>query len=263
MEKFNLCYHVIDRCNKNCTACGHYAPLASRKDKGVGVEDFRRDLGIAGFLRPCIDRFYITGGEPTLHGHLQDLLAEAAGWFGNVWLMTNGLDMDFLTENAGLLEELGVRVIMTNYDMERCDKAAGILGRVEWYSIPSLDNAGGVRERFNSGHLSRKAVNASGARCMRGECVHLKYGKLYLCQIAANLHLLKNRFGRHVSEFTEDGAWIDLEKTRDAREVADFVFNAFPELCRHCNEPFFLDGSKDNSVPLGNSRLEISEWIED
>lgn len=263
MDKFNLNYHVIDRCNRNCVACGHYAPLASPADKGVSVEDFRRDLDLCGFLRPHVNRFYITGGEPTLHGNLTDLLREAAGRFDDVWMMTNGMDMDFLRENASVLNELGVHVIMTNYDMEKCNEATRILGYAEWYRIPSLDGEDGSRKRFNARHLSRHAVNSSGTYCRRGECVHVKYGKLYICQVAANLHLLKNRFGWHVSEFSEEGTWIDLNKVRDAGEVEEFVFRSFPDLCRHCNEPFFQNGTKDNSVPLRASRRDISEWVED
>ena len=57
MRKFDLNYHIIDRCNKNCIACGHYAPLAPKEDNGVTVEDFRKDLELCGFLRPYIKKF--------------------------------------------------------------------------------------------------------------------------------------------------------------------------------------------------------------
>lgn len=192
MEKININYHIIDRCNKNCIACGHYAPLAPQDDKGVSVEDFRKDLELINFLRPHIDRFYITGGEPTLHENLKELIEVAANWFDNVWVVTNGINLDFIKENSDFINKSGVHFIMTNYNMNRVKEAANILGYIERFYIKSLDDERGNRVKFNSKHLSKQVVNPDNLQCNRGKCVQYRYGKLYMCQLSANLHLLKN-----------------------------------------------------------------------
>lgn len=263
MENFNLSYHVIDRCNKNCVACGHYAPLASPNDKGVGVEQFRKDMELCKFLKPYVDKFYLTGGEPTLHENLDELMKISVEYFDNVWLMSNTLDMEFFKKNAELINNLGIHVILTNYNKQRCLEISDILGYVEWFYIPRLDDEEGNREKFNSKHIARNEVNAELLMCERGNCVQLREGKLYMCQVAANLHLLKSYFGEKVSEFSEEGTYVDLEKYQDIDYVEYTLFRKCPDLCKHCNEPFFIKDIKDNSIPLRASKRELSEWIEE
>lgn len=263
MRKFDLNYHIIDRCNKNCIACGHYAPLAPKEDNGVTVEDFRKDLELCGFLRPYIKKFYITGGEPTLHENLKEIIEVATDWFDNVWVTTNGISLDFIRNNVDFINKTGVHFILTNYSFARVQEAANILGYVENFCIPRLDDGNGNRIKFNTQQISRKIVNPTLRQCNRGECVHYRYGKLYMCQIAANLHILKNYFKDEVSEFTTDGTFIDLNETQDLETIEKLLFLDSPKLCEHCNEPFYQKGLKDNTKTLCASKKLLSEWIED
>ncbi len=262
MEQFNLNYHVIDRCNKNCIACGHYAPLAKPTDEGVSVEDFRKDLELCSFLKPYIKTFYLTGGEPTLHKNLKEIIEIAAQWHDNVVLITNGINIDLLRENAEFIKKNNILLSVTNYSQNRVQEIANIFGYIESMHIPNLDKDGN-RVKFNTKQLSIKEVNPQVEYCDRGLCVQYRYGKLYMCQVAANLHLFKAHFGDAVSMFTDEGTYVDLNETQDLNVIENLLFKKFPKLCRHCNEAFYQHDLKDNSQPICASRQSLSEWVED
>lgn len=263
MIKFNLNYHVIDRCNKNCIACGHYAPLADPRDTGVSVEQFKKDLDTCEFLKPHVREFCITGGEPTLHKDLKELIRLATERYDRVNMITNGIDLSFIRDNADFIRECGVNITLTNYSQKRIQEAADILGYVEGNYIPRLDNGEGERVLFNTKHLAYAEVNPELRMCDRGLCVQYRDGKLYMCQVAANLHLLKDRFGDRASTFTEDGTFVDLSQTQDIDVIENLLYRATPELCRHCNEPFYQNDEKSNSRPLRTSSRQLSEWVEE
>lgn len=262
MEKFNLNYHVIDRCNKNCVACGHYAPLADPNEEGVTVEQFRKDLELCSFLRPHINELCLTGGEPTLHKHIKELIEIAVGWFDYVVMITNGINIDFIRENADFIKSSGLYIRVTNYSQKRVQEIANIVGYVENPTIPNLEDCDGNRIKFNTKQIAIDEVNADLNNCHRGECVQYRYGKLHMCQVAANLHLLKSYFGERVSMFSDEGTYIDLNETQDLAEIENLIYRKFPELCKHCNEPLYQFDKKENSIPLCASKKDLSEWVE-
>lgn len=263
-KKFNVSYHVMDKCNKNCIACGHFSPLVSDTDTGVDLFTFEEDIKSILFLKQHIERFIITGGEPTLHNNLLDLLKIAKKYFGNVRLCSNGLNSNFFEQNKEFLNENNIETFVTVYNEESYNKIKDVLQHCGSYHISRLENGNGKRLFFNSKMLSMHKVNIDRKyNCYRGECVQLKHKKLYLCQYSANLEFLLNYYKNINFPFDENGTYIDLEKENDVERVLDFLYNAWPVLCEHCNEPYIYNGLSTNVVELTASKKELSEFCEE
>ena len=171
----------MDKCNKNCIACGHFSPLVSDNDEGVDTITFEEDLKSILYLKQYINEFILTGGEPTLHKNLVELITIAKKYFDNIRLCSNGLNIDFFKNNKDFLIENDVDIFITNYNINLYNKIHDMLGdKCRRYYILNNENNLGERIYFNSKVLSSKKVNTNKEyNCDRGECVQLKNKKLY------------------------------------------------------------------------------------
>jgi len=103
---------ITNACNLNCPICFTY----NRKDRlyHMPVEEMQRTVDWIIESSGCVDLINITGGEPTLHPQLLDLLACCRRpEIGRVTVNSNGLR---LAEDTGLCEklaDLGVYVILS------------------------------------------------------------------------------------------------------------------------------------------------------
>lgn len=263
--KIDINYHVIDRCNKNCIACGHFAPLADPSDEGVSIEQFTNDMKSLYNIRECIHKIIITGGEPTLHKNIIDLLKIAKQYFDNVQFCSNGLDINFFSKNSNFFIENNIEIFVTRYG----DAIEQIIGffppsfTVYSYDIPSLENDEGKREKFYSQILTSKNINLKKSLKCNKNCLQFYNNKLYLCQYTANLHLLKKYFNNIKFPFDENNTFIDI-KEKTAAEVVNFINNSWPEICYHCKQPY-LDKNIDlvKTVNLTLSKKELSEFYEE
>lgn len=262
-RKFDLSYHVIDKCNKNCIACGHFSPLADENDEGVTPEQFKKDMEAAKFLLPNVKTFILTGGEPTLNKNLVEIIKIATTYFGNIRLCSNGLNKDFFINNAEFLNKNNITVFITKYSLENYNKIKELLNNVYFYTIPSLEDETGKRVEFNYKHLSKNRVNTDRKYyCDRGACTQLRDEKLYLCQYSANFHVFKKYFNNVKFEFDDKNTYLDLTEVNDIDKVLDFIFYQYSDMCEHCRQPLYDHDVEKNTVPLVKSNYNLTEWYE-
>ena len=262
-KKFDLSYHVIDRCNKNCIACGHFSPLADKNDNGVTVEQFTKDVESAAFLSPNVRHFILTGGEPTLNKNLIEIIKISKKYFKNVHLCSNGLNRQFFIDNAKFLNDNNISVFITKYNLDNFDDIKNVLNYVYFYSIPYLEDENGKRVMFNYKHLSSEKVNIDRKYyCERGNCTQLKNKKLYLCQYTANFEVFKKYFKDIEFPFGDDDTYIDLSLNKNINDVLDFVFYHYPKICEHCRQPLYDKNIDLITIELKQSKNELTEWYQ-
>ncbi len=118
---------VTNLCNLDCPICFTYnrPDLAYRKS----VDEMRTILGHLAGAVGAPELINITGGEPTLHPGILDILALcAAGGIGRVTMNSNGLRIAADPEFARKLKESGVQVVLS-LDTLDPEKSAVIHGR--------------------------------------------------------------------------------------------------------------------------------------
>jgi organic radical activating enzyme len=112
---------VTDKCNLKCKYCFHPKDRGSRSLEGI-VNEAREGINFVPFL--------LTGGEPTLHEGLVDVVKQLSK-LGETWVLSNGIklcDEEYLDSlcSAGLLVDGILRVGLSNHS-EANDKVVEFL----------------------------------------------------------------------------------------------------------------------------------------
>ena len=91
LEPVAITYYVTTRCNLNCIYCEDFgARRNTQQPPFLSLDD---TLQILRVIRSGVDSVILTGGEPLLHPHIDDLIAHAKTElnFRQITLLTNGL----------------------------------------------------------------------------------------------------------------------------------------------------------------------------
>lgn len=118
---------ITNACELRCPICFTY----NRKDRifHMSVAEFERHLDFVVESTGGVDLINITGGEPTLHPELLQLLAKARRpGIGRVTMNTNGLRLAHDPDLAKRLAELGVYVVLS-LDTLESQRSIAIHGR--------------------------------------------------------------------------------------------------------------------------------------
>ena len=104
----NVMLEITDACNVSCAFC--YKKLHGRMRS---LEDIRQDLDAATKLRP-LHTVTLTGGEPTMHPQLAEIISMIKARDLHVFLLTNGMTFDQST--AKTLRQAGLDSILFHVD---------------------------------------------------------------------------------------------------------------------------------------------------
>lgn len=117
---------ITNRCNLNCPVC--FSDARQEADD-VGLADIIRRLDRLLELAGPIP-LQISGGEPTLHPHLPEVIEEArARGFKNLELVTNGLVIGSRPEYLESLKQRGLTAVYLQFDGLRTQTYEVIRGR--------------------------------------------------------------------------------------------------------------------------------------
>lgn len=117
---------ITNRCNMNCPLCftdaRHHGP-------DVGLDEIQKRLDdlleVAGPIP-----LQISGGEPTLHPQLGEIVAQARRrGFGNIELVTNGVVISANPDYLGTLVDHGLTAVYLQFDGVRKETYEAIRGR--------------------------------------------------------------------------------------------------------------------------------------
>jgi cyclic pyranopterin phosphate synthase len=139
---------VTDRCNLRCTYCmpkaafAHHAFLAP--ENLLSFDEIERVARI--FIQRGVRKIRLTGGEPLLRPHLEDLVARLARLPGltELALSTNGL---LLAEKAVALRDAGLQRI--NLSLDAIDD--GVFGQMNGLGRPARDVLAGLDAALQAG----------------------------------------------------------------------------------------------------------------
>ena len=85
-------------------------------------------------------------------------------------------------------------------------------------------------------------------------CTTLRNGKIYLCPIVANIHIINKHFNTKFNVSEKD--YIDIYKVKNIKEILKFLHKKIP-FCRYC------DFSKPSIAIWTISKKELSEWVKE
>jgi cyclic pyranopterin phosphate synthase len=139
---------VTDRCNLRCTYCMPKAAFANHAflapDNLLSFDEIEKLALI--FMNRGVRKIRLTGGEPLLRPHLEDLVARLAKLPGlaELALSTNGL---LLAEKASALREAGLQRI--NLSLDAIDD--GLFGKINGMGRPATQVLAGLDAALNAG----------------------------------------------------------------------------------------------------------------
>lgn len=266
---FDISIHIADRCNKNCTACGHFAPLVPQSSHDVTFDEFKESISYLEIAKGHINNLILTGGEPTLNKDFPEIIKYAIdhiddGIYSGIVIASNGLNKKFFIEHADLVNSCDrLQVFITMYDKNVFDEIKKHIYNIGYYFIPFLENDG-TRERFYTRILTQHKVDKSIiGHCGRGSCVQLVGSRLYGCQYTANFRFFDKYFeGKH--GLPDGDEYLDLKDVKSLDEIVSFLYDKNYRLCENCKEPYIknnISGMVD-VTELGVSKKEMGEWVE-
>ncbi len=137
-------FHLTGRCNLNCTYCEDYG--ARRPNNALaelGTLSLAEAAQVLAILRQATPNLILTGGEPLLYPHVDDLARQAkqAHHFHHLTLLTNGL---LLNKHRTLLPYLNRLVIsLDSLDALQWGQTIGLGPQAAQTIIDTIDNLAG------------------------------------------------------------------------------------------------------------------------
>ncbi len=255
-NEYHIEYSIIDICNKKCISCSHLSPIA-KEANCVNIDEFRRIIKIIKRLIPNPDGFWLTGGEPTLHPNLIELLSILREEYdsANIGFFTNGVKLkSYKNDNYfwNFIKEHDVIVLVTNYDIDK-----------EFFTNLFKEKLCENNLSFvQNGNLFFKLVNYSNNQDISKEkyikCgwerskINIRNGKIYNCPSVEFVDLFNSYFLKSIVLSEQDYLVIDEYLTR---EKIDSFRGPVP-FCANCN----INNRYKKIIKNCESSKNIDEW---
>ena len=251
--------HLAESCNLNCFSCSHFSQLAP--NEMPNIQSYENEIKrLSEITNGLVGRFHLMGGEPLLNPNCKDFFAITRKYFPNsaIWLVTNGILLP--KQETSFWESCKnnrIEIHPTKYPI-----------KVDWDLIKAKCESYGIPLKFfNNENVVKTSIKFilepkgnidaynSFINCgMANNCVQLRDGKLYPCNIAANIEFFNQRFNQNLQIVDSD--FIDIYKAKDYTEILQFLAKPIP-FCRYCNV------AKWRSIgEWKTSKKEIGEYLE-
>ncbi len=261
-KKLKFEMHVTEHCNLNCKYCNHFSPLAP--EEYLSLEEYERDLARLAFLFDGeMQQIKLLGGEPLLHPHIKDFLTLTRQYFPNgiIKILTNGtLLLNMKDDFWQTCYKTKTNILYSKYPVYYNDE--GIKKQANKYAVPIEIAEVEEGKEYETKTMVHEPVDIAGKQdikknfysCSRvNYCITLKHGKLYTCNRAAHMHLLKDYFGLDISIDEANG--IDIYKAETAEDILKYLIKPIP-MCAYCDKKHITMGHE-----WGISKKELSEWV--
>ncbi|WP_273212820.1 4Fe-4S cluster-binding domain-containing protein [Helicobacter rodentium] len=251
--------HLAEHCNLNCFSCAHFSQLSPKHFPSL--EQFSKDMQqLNSITKGLIGRFHLMGGEPLLNPNCKDFFAVTRKFFPDsaIWLVTNGILLETQPQEFWeSCKENNIEIHPTKYPI-----------KIDWNLIEAQCKTYGIPLIFfNNAKIEKTSLKfvlepkgncnplESFTKCgMANNCTQLKEGKLYPCNIAANIEIFNSAFNQNLPLNTLDS--IDIYKAKDYSEILQFLAKPIP-FCRFCNLSKW-----QNIGEWKTSKKEITEYLE-
>ena len=258
-EDFQFIVCITEHCNLNCASCDHFSPLS--KPWFMDLEVFKRDLTrVAELFGDKVTLIKIEGGEPLLHNDVTKFIRSARQHFPvtTLQLLTNGLLFSKMSDEFWeTCKECEVIIKVTKYpiDVDYKKMKELVLSKGITFEYANSENEDktmvhqaldmdGKQDKYESFH----------ACCMgNGQCAELREGRLYQCNVVANLHIFNEYFGKNLEVGSRD--YIDIHSDVGAEDILEYLCNPIPA-CRYCKTTEWIAGNEWKV-----SKKQIEEWV--
>lgn len=258
-EDFRFIVCITEHCNLNCASCDHFSPLS--KPWFMDLEVFEKDLTrIAELFGDKVALVDIEGGEPLLHKDVTKFIRSARKHFPTTTLklLTNGLLFSQMSDEFWeACKECNIIIKVTKYpiDVDYKKMKELVLGKgitFEYANSESEDKTmihqsldlEGKQDKYESFHACYMG---------NGQCAELREGRLYQCNVVANLHIFNEYFGKNLEVGSKD--YIDIYSDVSVDEIMEYLCNPIPA-CRYCKTKEWEWGNKWQV-----SKKQIEEWV--
>ena len=155
---------LTDACNFCCPYCRPAEITPQSQHQLLSVDEWMTILGA--FHQLGVKAVRLTGGEPLLYPHIEELLAriKQTGWFEDISMTTNG---SLLAPRAAKLKELGLNRVNISLDSLDSDAFALCVGKAN--QLDSVLN--GIQSAIDAGFTSVK-INTVLSRHWTDDEVH-------------------------------------------------------------------------------------------
>ena len=250
--------HLVDHCNLNCKGCCHFSPIAEKFE--LNITDFEKDIKrLSELIHGKLDRLILLGGEPLLNHNINEIIKIARYYFPNteIQILTNGIlllkeSADFFLTCKTNNIQINITEYPINFDYDKAIKVIDNYG-LDYFIYDSLNQNNKKFDMYcfdlNKGQDANK--NFYESCVMAKDCAYLEHGKIYPCQLAANIRHLNAYFHTDFEQLESD--YIDIYS--DIKEEDIYKFLAHPiEFCKYCNF------SKHKRFTWDFSQKSIDEW---
>jgi MoaA/NifB/PqqE/SkfB family radical SAM enzyme len=142
-------FHLTGRCNLNCSYCEDYGARRLNDELAeLGVLSLAEAGQVLTVLRQATPNLILTGGEPLLYPHIDDLAgrAKTTHHFKQLTLLTNGL---LLSKHASLLPYLDRLVIsLDSLDVVRWGQTIGLDSRAAQTIVNTILEMAGYQAKY-------------------------------------------------------------------------------------------------------------------
>lgn len=245
-------FHICTPCTLNCRLCATNTPLYKREKVNywLSPDTFRRELQALFKIYDHIGSLSITGGEPLLHRHLDELVKYALCnyflQFDCLRIITNGTLLPSETLLLVILENSNDNVLFVIDDYgELSPKTNELVQIFEENHIPYKVNCYHGENQHCGGWVdlgpihqfrgySESEVQDIFHSCHLGnwKCMDCFEGKLYLCALeccGAHFHYFELKSDEYIDLFDESATWEEKKK------IAAVLGSKPVTACYYCN----------------------------
>lgn len=266
-------YHITEICNLNCVGCFHYIPISNIK-KHYNIEKIKYELKLLARHSKIVHNLVLMGGEPTIHPDIVPILYYAREIFPNttLTLATNAAYSAIFDEKSFIraIKYNNIIVRITQYPFSKnsteiyknvYDKLNNANIQIETVSVVD-SNYHFLKQSFHKNLINDITENK---HCKTFHyCTTLKDTKLYICNFAAYIDSLTDKF--------TDVDWIETDNTEyvDLTEnyTDDEILNRMSKLslvCTHCVElnRGWSSNNPEEITTWYQSEQKKEEWIKE
>lgn len=243
--RFVVC--IAEHCNLNCARCDHFSPISKEwfMDVNVYEKDMKR---MSELFAEDVSLIDIEGGEPLLHKEVERFLDIARKYFPNteIKLFTNGLLLSKMKDSFwNVCRENDIIIRVTKYpirvDYEEMKRLVTNHAIKFEFANNEVEDKEMIQQSLDLQGFQNKYESFHSCYMANGECAELREGKLYQCNVVANLHIFNEYFQQNLEVCKKD--YLNIYDDISIEDVYDYLCAPIPA-CRYCKTKEWKDGNK-------------------
>lgn len=268
-----ICYHITEICNLNCVGCFHYLPISNIK-KHYHIEKIKYELKLLAKHSKIVHNLVIMGGEPTLHPDIVPILYYAREIFPNttLTLATNGAYYKIFDEKSFIraikYNNIAIRITQYPFSENAKDIYTEIYEKLNKHGI-GVETVSVVDTNYHflKQSFHKDLINdiTENKHCKTFHyCATLRDTKLYICNFAAYIDSLLDKFPEIDWIETDNNSYVDLTEDYTNEQILEKL-SKLSVVCTHCIElnRGWISNNPDEITERYVSEQKKEEWVKE